>query len=211
MADIDNIMVCERCLHPVEGSTACPKCGIGVKTMPVLLLQSLRYLRVKGWIMERWESAISIPPAKEGFTIQLWFHMFAPSTHYATFGVGPVFDNMKPSYMITGGNYVEAYQTLHKWAYEVKPFSIPFGQGLCDKCVSQGADWYFCRVNCTNLNNLGVRTSNKFTSFDAGLPNQCVNLVLQTMTMPERLKELESLGFFDKNPIARRTCMRMMR
>lgn len=205
MVEAGKIMVCKGCLKPLGCLKTCPKCNSKAQSVPMLLLRALRILRAKGWVVEKWAVEISIPPDKEQFTIRLWFYLFAPPTHYAEYGIGPVFDNGKPSYIVTGKNYIDGYNCLSRWVYGLENFAIPFGQGLCDKCMSQGADWYFCRVNCPVIEPKG-RKSREFVRLCEGLPDRCINLVLQTITVPDRYNELESCGYFNKNPIARRIC-----
>ena len=207
MADLDTILVCERCLHPVEGSTTCPKCHADTKQTPALLLQSLRRLRAKGWIMERWKLTPIVKKKMMNCELRLCFHLFAPPP-IPDSRCHPELINSVPIIVCSTVHEVDMYANLSRWTQKIPCFVMPFGQGLCDKCISQGADWFFSRVHCPIVKSeLG---GSEFHRFADEPPYHCAYRVEQVMTMPDRYAELKAKGFFDKNPIAGRKCAKWM-
>jgi len=191
MADLDYITVCQQCLSPVEGlQMFCPKCKGDVGKMPSLLLSSLRTLKAKGWIVKKWE--VNVDKECEHH-IRLQFKMFAPHPAWGTGAAGgtvPDFGDFTPSVLCRD------FQKLHWWVKSLPAFALPFGQGLCDKCIPQGADWYFCRVRCPD---------GRWVKFGE-LPHKCPYHLEQTLTMKDRFDELDGMGLFTLNPVTRRKC-----
>lgn len=221
MADLDIINICGECLHPVEGSSSCPKCGVPVKSVPSLLLSTLRTLKVKGWIVEEWkeDSIMDSGFAKGkcmGRCISLKFYLFAPPTTHHTL---PEIKDMKPWVVVqteggVGAN-IDVYRHLYDWAKEVPNFTVPFAQDFCDLCHQQGAGWYFSGVYCpvkirSKKENPPMSMKSHYCwhrhKFAEGYPEGCVYVVEQVMTFPNRLQQLEK--YFNISPYARRKCMK---
>jgi hypothetical protein len=206
MADVDDINVCPKCLHPVELLIACPDCKEPVGKMPSLLLQTLRILRTKGWVVESWErNGIDGPD----FRLKLTFFMFAPPSHgegdtlllQGIAKIGIELQNLKPSILAFGSSFLRAARNLYEWTVGVPCFALPFGQDLCDLCRQQAGDWYFSRCVCPERWSSPIR-DDKLVQFARGIPEWCIYADAQVVTKEVRLKQLEP--FFQRNPIARR-------
>lgn len=210
MADLDTIVVCEKCLHPVERLILCPDCKVEVKKMPSLLLTILRILKAKGWIIDEWYEGKS----QAYFTVGLKFFSFAPPPSQ---WVLPEIRDLVPWVVSrTDTAPIKAFRQLYDWAVQAPHFVVPFAQDFCDLCKQQGADWYYSRVNCpvSKQEVKGVPrpiifvTPNTFRTFADGYPEQCAYAVEQVVTFTNRLTQLEK--YFDKSVFARRRCMRQV-
>ena len=201
MADVDEIRVCEKCLHPVDQTSLCPECQEPTVVISSLLLQTLRILRVKGWIVEKCYCSETTR-----IKFKLDFFLFAPPTTLSGLapllapdalvkGVAPELTNMKPSVVVLADSREEAAKDLYLWSFKIPDFALPFGQDLCDECRQQGADWFFCRCRCPR---------NDWVYFSSGIPGNCIYADAQVVTKEVRLKQLEK--FFRRNPIAKRKC-----
>lgn len=71
MDDLNYILACDKCLHSTKAEV-CPDCKIETTKMPVLLLKSLRLLKVKGWVVDKCEQL------KDINELTLSFYLFAP-------------------------------------------------------------------------------------------------------------------------------------
>jgi hypothetical protein len=207
MADLDILTVCEKCLHPVEKLVLCPECKASVKKTPALLLATLRTLRAKGWIVTDWTWNEDQDKADNlNTTAKVYFWSFAPPPSPVAH---PEFKGMIPSILAVGGSHHESFKKLYQWAKSAPKFVIPFGQGLCDKCIPQGADWYFSRTRCLHSKGEDGFKGHKGDNhaFARGVPEFCAYRVEQLMTMENRYIELDEKGWFRLNPIAKRTCV----
>ena len=195
MADIDDINVCGKCLHPVDSLIVCPDCERPVEKMPSLLLQTLRILRLKGWIVEKWEQRDDAD-----VRLKLTFYLFAPPSYPDVIARWPrssivvELENLKPSILALGDSLFHESKNLYDWAVRVPNFALPFGQDLCDLCRQQAGDWYFSLCNCPVVKG--------WIQFARGIPERCVYADAQVVTKEVRLKQLEL--FFRMNPIAKR-------
>lgn len=218
---VENVTVCFRCLR------AGHRCRCKGRTIIVhgILLKILRTLKAKGWVVERWsidESPIEVDKKNfvESCTVQLWFFMFSPPPMNQHRRVNPEFVSSRPTIVSSGSNLSNSLTVLYDWAKAIPSFAVPFGEGLCDKCISQGADWFFSRVNCParkaeHLQNYPVimvsSSFNAFVNFSEELPVHCAYLVEQKLTMPDRIAEMERKGYFKRNPVARRKVAKWMK
>jgi len=196
MADVDDVLVCERCLHPVDELIVCPDCQEPVVKMSSLLLQSLRILKAKGWVVESWEQPTDLP-----YKFKITFYFFAPPVEerfgsFPELSIAVELKDLKPSVLAFGDTIGYAAKNLYGWAERVSCFALPFAQDLCDLCRQQAGDWFFSRCRCPILGKGG------WALFGKGLPDKCVYADVQVVTKEVRLKQLET--FFQRNPIARR-------
>lgn len=215
----ENIKICVKCLRQAGRC----KCHGTKTTVPPIFLETLRILKMKGWVVERWTiNNKPIEVAKKNLLdnclIQLWFFLFAPPPLSKHRYVNPEFVSSRPTMVSSGSTTYDSLIALYKWVKDIPVFAMPFGQGLCDKCLSQGADWYFSRVNCPKMKNVVqgiprpiIMMSPVFVNFAHEPPQCCAYLVEQKMTMPDRIAEMERKGYFAKNPIAKRKCSQWMK
>jgi len=210
VANLDEIVVCSRCLHPVEGyGISCPRCyGDLWSHFPSPLLQTLRVLKAKGWVVEKWNVKME-KDGPFGFVVRLTFVRLAPPLPVferqplqGRWNVNPELpDYTRPTVLVFSTDMlgIEAYQTLHLWAMSAPSLSLPFAQIVCDKCKQQGGDWFFSSCNCP-------LAEKKFVRFADGLPDGCYYAAEQVVTEPGRAEHLRR--FFDEHKIAHRILSR---
>jgi hypothetical protein len=218
MADIDEILVCPECLHPVDKLVLCPDCNKPVEEMPSLLLPTLRILRAKGWIVEGWDSkesnlagagmAFGIYPAQA----EISFYRFAPPL-VPWVGMSPqlrgdfavvLSEGKSQAVAIADGKSpADVYISLYKWAKDAPCFAIPFAQDICDICRGQAIIWFFSECVCAS--GRGIHRRHAFAD---GIPEECIYADAQVVTMENRFNQLEK--FFEKNPITRRKAARQL-
>jgi len=207
MADIDKINICPGCLHPVERLFSCPKCHESVKSIPSLLLETLRILRAKGWVVESWDYQTHPDMTYEKTRVDLKFFFFAPPvmpTERVIGGTYPILFELRVGspVVLARSDFkddTDVLRAMYLWAVAAPMFVVPMAQDFCDKCRSQGAEWFFCMCRCP-------QEKGKIRMFSDGFPANCVYATEQVVTFPNRVRQLEE--FFGKNPIARRRALR---
>jgi len=190
MADLDWIDICPQCFVPVEGCRKCPQCGEKLKRIASLGFEMMRILRDKGW-----------KPIE-----------FKLTGYGKNRGVSVVFDGQSPGRGVHGemrcqlteeglpvcttwrergsvGSYREAYE----WAQEASTFrnNFPFNRSLCEMCTEQfDANWLHGNCMCPETEPDVMSDGKALREFARGLPDRCLYLVEQTITRPEREREL---------------------
>jgi len=226
MADIDEISVCESCLHPVNNLLiGCPKCRMPIRRTPSLLLPTLRILRAKGWVVDRWWIGSGVFVPAYPWRVTLAFMWFAPPVPVDTNKDGAMLAieliNNVPHVLVDKRHDEAAesvqFKVLYQWAKAAPCFSIPFAQDFCDKCRQQGGDWFFSTCYCPRrsgvdrpiLTHLGAPiTGDRRISFADGIPRHCIYADAHVVTLENRFKQLEPL--FKRNPITRRKALRQL-
>lgn len=174
-----------------------------------LLTQALKNIKDKGWVVTEYKQDSSHEWA---CSIRVEFFFFAPPTVLSGISY-PDLKNGTPAYLFGGRVMEEALRRFLLWSEYIPSFDVPFGQGICDKCLSQGGDWYFSKVHCTSYRAIAedvqhpiILVKPRVVEFASGLPQTCPYLVEQTVTMTDRCIELNRIGYFEKSPEAERLC-----
>jgi len=217
MADIDEILVCPECLHPVDKLVLCPDCDKPVKKVPSLLLPTLRILRAKGWIVEEWdgnkERNVSILREVGSWdnkernapmaSVEISFYKFSPPLPHSSMRILPSLKNSYPTVTLESSSETNAWIELYHWAKDAPCFAIPFAQDICDMCRGQAISWFFSECVCASGRGIHHRHA-----FADGIPEECIYADAQVVTMENRFNQLEK--FFEKNPITRRKAARQL-
>lgn len=207
MADFDKIVVCRKCLHPIERKLLlCPRCHEKLwLDFPVLLLASVRTLAAKGWTVTGWEHKEDGPGGWRGF-VRLDFAWMAPPIptkyrHSEPFIAAELSKYDNPSVMMICKirDELGLMRITDEWANGVPELAVPFSQDFCDKCRPQGGDWFFGVVTRCPVAGADVR-------FVDGLPDRCAYAAEQVMMAGMRVARLEKLEGWSK--VARRILAR---
>ena len=179
-----------------------------------ILNEALQNVKTKGWVVTECKQDSAHDWA---CSVRVEFFFFAPPTVLSGISF-PILIDSKPAYYFGGKIIEEALRRFLLWSEYIPNFDVPFGQGICDKCLSQGGDWYFSKVHCTShqpitegLERPIMMMKPRVVEFAAGLPQTCPYLVEQTVTMTDRCMELQRRGYFEKSPEAERLCAKWMK